>query len=252
MPSIAIAHLLEEMVPPDAKVLSFSDVPEAYTSRKVLVAYEAAENNTLGEILNAPLTAGMQPRMRLSYRFSEQKLRKIRVLQTAGRPGGEWTVNELRIRYKDEELARAPEWRIRAMPNPWDAVYAFDNSPATRWRSWQSIYPGMFLEVDLSRERLMDTVVLECSPEQGDIQLRIEAQTASGQWQAVPATFSSEEVQAPSWMRRAAIDELKAHGIDYLLVSDEDFGAEDYKRNLAVWGLTLRGMKGGTRLYGLN
>jgi hypothetical protein len=47
----------------------------------------------------------------------------------------------------------------------------------------------------------------------------------------------------------AAIAELKTRGIQYVLIHPGDFGADDFLRYPAAWGLRLAGEENGTRLY---
>jgi len=42
---------------------------------------------------------------------------------------------------------------------------------------------------------------------------------------------------------------MKARSIEWLVMSESDFGAADIHRNPAAWGLTLAGERGSTRLY---
>jgi hypothetical protein len=51
--------------------------------------------------------------------------------------------------------------------------------------------------------------------------------------------------------RRTAAVQVGRSGVDYLLVIDSDFGAEDLRANTAAWGLTLAGEYKDARLYRL-
>jgi hypothetical protein len=50
-------------------------------------------------------------------------------------------------------------------------------------------------------------------------------------------------------LRRAATAELKARGIQYVLIRPEDPAADDYFRYAAAWGLSLAGQNRGVHLY---
>src|SRR2546428_776755 len=54
----------------------------------------------------------------------------------------QWDVHEMRFYRAGVELPRRAEWRLRVSPKPWDVQFAFDNSPVTRWRSWEVASPG--------------------------------------------------------------------------------------------------------------
>ena len=53
----------------------------------------------------------------------------------------------------------------------------------------------------------------------------------------------------PPTLRRAAIRELQARGIGYVLVADSDFGARDFIERSALWGVVEVGQAAGRRLY---
>lgn len=248
-PGYGIARMIEQHVPEGDKVLAVTQVPESYTSRDILVAYQAAFNHTMGDILWTPLIDDVQPTWHLTFRFPAQRVRKLRVVQTAEGGPDLWSVSELRVFHGDRELPREPRWRLRAHPNPWDVQMAFDNSPATRWRSWQSLFPGMFIEIDFGRAETADRVVLECSHDQYKIRLKLERQDESGQWIAIADEPEANDRAAPLGLRRAAAEELKLRGIRYLLAYDFDFGAEDFRTKASLWGITFIAERNGARLY---
>jgi len=247
-----MARLIEEQVPPGSKVLSFNQLPEAYTSRKVLVVYAAAFNNRLGDILQTPLIPEFQPTWQHSFRFPAQPLAKIRVVQTAAGGPDLWSVSELRVFEGLRELPRSPIWRLRAWPDPWDVQSAFDNSPVTRWRSWQALFPGMFLEVDFGKPTTIDSVRLDCSGDQYLVRTKLEGQEPSGTWKTLADSPQQAELPPPPRLRRAAIEEVQARGINYLVIQDSDFGADDFRQKAALWGIRLVGERRGLRLYELN
>jgi hypothetical protein len=251
-PRYTLAQAIERQVPPDGKVFMYDQTPNAYTSRELVVGYESAFGNLLGDILLAPVALDEQPLWELEFRFPAQEMRKLRVAQTAAARAGEWSVREMRVFRGAEELARQPRWRVRARPNPWDAPLAFDNTLVTRWRSWQALFPAMYLEVDFGGTETVDAVRLECSPDQGDIRLRLEAELAPGRWRELSDSFLRSERHRPDRLRRAATAELKARGVDYLLLYDSDALAEQFWSRRKSWGLTLLERIRGARLYRLD
>jgi hypothetical protein len=199
--------------------------------------------------LLAPLLLDETPLWELQFRFPAQPVRKLRVVQTAGPAPGEWSVRELRVFRGREELPRAPHWRLRAHPNPWDVQLAFDNSLVTRWRSWQTLFPDMFLEVDFRGLQNLDTVRLECTPDQGPIRLRLDAETASGEWSTLAADYATLEQRPPGGLRRLASEEFKARGVNHLLLYDYEDLAKEFWNKRKRWGLTLLDHQRSARLY---
>ena len=243
----AHASLIERMVPPRAKVLSFEPVAEAYTSREVLVAYQSAFNEVARDILFSALNEEYAPRQQVEFQFQPQAFRRIRVIAASTKAGEPMCVHELRFFHGSTELPRAAAWRLRAEPNPWDVQMAFDNSPVTRWRSWQRSAAGMFVEADFGTEQPIERVRVERSGDQSGIELRLE-----GDGRPVAAGIDKKPVPAPPRLRRSATLELKARGIDYLLVRDGHEVAEDFWVNRAAWGITELGHAGAARLYRLD
>jgi hypothetical protein len=245
----ATARQIEEAVPPGEKILSFGNIPEAYTTREMLITYQSAFNEVLGDILWTPLAAHLQPTRQMRFRFPPQELRKLRVTQTAAGGAENWSVAELRLYGGGREVVRDAGWRLRAHPNPWDVQSAFDSSAVTRWSSWQPLFDGMFIEVDLGSAQRVEEVVLECSPDQPNIRVRLEGADANGNWKTISDAPAAKEVRPPIGMRRAATLEIKNAGVRFLLVHDHDYGRDDFYKRQREWGLTLAGDTEGKRLY---
>lgn len=231
-----VARLVEARVPPGARVFSFQPVAEAYTSREILVGFQAAENQVLRDILLTPLVREAAPVRRVVFQFPPRPLRFLRVVQDAASPSNSWSVTELRVYSAGRELERASRWRLRAAPNPWDVQMAFDNSPVTRWKSWEPARPGMFLEIDFGGQETAGTVAVEMPDDQGEMRLHLEADGSR-----MAARPVETRVPVPERLRRSAILELKEHRIGYLLVSSEDYGWLDFASRPAAWGITQVG-----------
>jgi hypothetical protein len=249
MPAYSVARMIETLTPAGAKVFAFSQVAEAYTTREVLIGYQGAVNLTVRDILWTPIVADFQPMWRHTFRLPAEPLRRVRVVQTADGSQDQWSVSELRVFLGDRELPRDPRWRLRAHPNPWGVQLAFDNSPVTRWRSWQRLSPGMFLEIDFGKPEAIDRVLVECSGDQHAIRLRLEGQAEAGAWKTLAETSEPSFAVPPKGMRRAAIEELRDRGIRYLLIDDTDFGADDFRIRAREWGIERIGERGAGKLY---
>jgi hypothetical protein len=50
-------------------------------------------------------------------------------------------------------------------------------------------------------------------------------------------------------LRQAATAEFKARGIRYLLVTDDNIGANDFRLYTKLWGMTCIAQQGTARLY---
>jgi len=185
----------------------------------------------------------MQPTRHLHFNFPARRVRRLRVSQTAANRPDHFAAHELRFFLLGRELPRAPQWRLRAWPNPWDVQYAFDASPVTRWSSWELLRPGMFIEVDFGGEQTIDRMVVETSIETA--QARMSLDIAPG--------VKPIEVEAPPplGLRREAIEVLRSKGVTHLLVTGGDFGSADYFEHREEWGLDVMGERPDVRLYAL-
>ena len=127
---------------------------------------------------------------------------------------------------------------------------AFDNSPVTRWRSWQTAAPGMFVEVDFGRPQPVDAAVIESTRQDSETKVKLEGMDPQGQW----TTLSSEPVPSSRPitvnLRLAASAELKARGIRYVMVEKNDLRSEDFQFHSKLWGMKCIGEVGTfARLY---
>jgi len=245
-----VCELIDRVTPPEATVLTFKGIPDAYTSRRILVDWESAANQVSARIFQSAATGMGAPNGRLSFAFPSRRLRAIRVRQTA--TGTDvWSINELRIYSMGQELPREPAWRLTAQPNSWSIQDAFDNSPVTFWRSSETIHPGMFVQVDFGTVRELDRVVLEGATDQYGVRLSLDGQNAAGVWRRLADRPVAGEGAPYLGFRRAAAEEMKRRGIDYILCFPDEAWAEDVRQNRDLWGFTEVGSAAGGRLYRL-
>ena len=234
-------RLIDNLVPPGEPVFSYAQMTDSYGSHEVLVSFQAGFNEILRDILWTPLFNSFQPTRILTFHFPPRDLRAIRVVQTEKAKDAQWGIAELRVFDGQNELPRAPEWRLTARPNPWDVQMAFDNSPVTRWRSWQVAEPGMFVQVDFGHAQKLDAVVVESSDEGYQTKVKLEGLDPQGKW----ATILNQPVETSSPtrvnLRLAAASELKARGIRYLLIEKTDFRSEDFQLYTKLWGMKCIG-----------
>ena len=253
VPYYDAVRMIESTTPQGSTVFTSEPIPEAYTSRRILVEYQATENQVTGRTFRMGARPEDAPTARLHFSFPRMRLRAIRVVQTsAGAPvAAPWRIHELRIFDGDRELPRLPEWRLRARPYAWGIQNAFDNSPVTFWISGDRSRPGMFVQVDFGREENADALDIETIPDHWQAALTLEGKTVSGEWNAIASVPTYKEEARPLGLRRAVGGELKRRGIDYLLLFDKNAGADDLRRNTEQWGVRLVGTAKGARLYQL-
>jgi len=244
-----VDRLIERVTAPGSTIFTFTPIPEAYTSRRILVAYQSAENKVSGALLWTPLVPEFAPTWRLRFPFPRQPLLALRVVQTASGSRDLWNIHEFRIWDGASELARAARWRIAAHPYPWGIQQAFDNSLLTFWLCGEWIRPGQFVAVDFGAPENADAVVLETAPNQWGVKLKLEGRDPEGRWKLLSPAPQAGDAPRPLGLRRAAAEELKRRGIDYILMFDSDLGAGEIARTADAWGLRLAGEYRQAKLY---
>ena len=177
---------------------------------------------------------------------------RLRVLQTAQAKYGQmWDVDELRFYDHGAEVARKPgAWKVRAWPNSFEAQLAFDNSEATRWRTWETASPGDYLDVDFGEQTAVDEVRVETSNQSTwPMHLQVETINAQGRWQQITDQFEIQPHVFHGSIRRQATYEMHRRGVDYLLVMDNAWGADDFRDDPESWGLEVIGRSSHASLY---
>jgi hypothetical protein len=249
-PSFATARLIDKHVPEEQAVFTLNSVPDAYTHRQIRLSFQSASNELLLDMFQMGWIIGHQPIRAHIFRFPARTARRFRVVQTAEAAKGEmWNVHELRFLHKGVELPRVPAWRLHAWPMPWDVQLAFDNSPGTRWRSWETARPGMFIDVDFGRDEAVDEIRIETSSDSVSVRLSPEVSTGTDQWEALPAALESIDTMVTPSARKLATYEIHRRGVDYFLLNEDSFGADDVREDPESWGLREIARTPAARLY---
>jgi hypothetical protein len=245
-----VEQMIEGDTAPGSTVFLYRPIPEAYTSRRLLVGWQSTENQISGLILQTACNPQVEPTWRVRFTFPRQPLQAIRLVQTAAAENL-WNIHELRIFDGARERPRDPAWRLTADPYPWGIQDAFDNSLITMWRSGEALRPGMYVRVDFHRDEQADAVVMESASDQPGLRLKLEGQDSSGVWKPLDAAPRIYDAAAPLGLRRAAAHELKRRGIDYILTFEDEKETEDMRRNPELWGVRQVGQTKETRLFQL-
>ena len=251
LPDYQRGRVIEEKVPKGERVFAIDGIAgSAYLSHEVIDRFPSALGNTLWDILNTSWSPQNQPTRLLVFRFSGEAASRLRLLlNTAAAKGRFWNIQELRFFYHGFEVPRRSEWRLRAWPNPFEVQLAFDNSPVTRWRSWQTAAPGMYLDVDFGRIENVDEVRVETSVDSvwpADLAVQ---KFETGRWITLADRFEERQMKPQGSLRRAASYEFLARGIHYVVVGDQDIGAPEYYEDPAAWGFEVVARVQGATLF---
>ena len=244
-----IGRLLDTKVSPGEKVFAFQAFQQAYHSRQVIVEWQSALGVRLGEAFRAATNRGVFPTDLDQFSFPSVTAQRLRLTLISKSTAEDWTVSEFRVFAQGVELARAPEWRLRASPNPWDVGLALDNSPLTRWSTRQHPSQGDFLEVDFGKPITFDRVIAQCMSGEAALPVALQIDSTAGQWRTLDAQRQVTQAEVPARMRRAAMEEMERHGIRWLAIHDLDPGSHDLLMRQEQWGIEDAGASGRYRLY---
>ncbi len=245
-----VERMIESDTASGSAIFMYRPIPEAYTSRRLLVGWQSTPNQISGLILQTACDPQVEPTWRVRFAFPRQPLSGIRLVQTAT-ADSLWTIHELRVFDGARELPRDPAWRLTADPYPWGIQDAFDNSLITMWRSGESLRPGMSVRVDFHRSEQADAVLMESAPDQPGLRLKLEGLDASGVWKPLDDAPRIYDAAAPLGLRRAAAHELKGRGIDYILAFEDERETADLRSRPELWGVREVGRTKEARLYQL-
>ncbi len=236
------ARLIEERVPEAQPVFVFASgaVAQSYTTRPILVPWESALGETIGDcILDARNSADF-PRRRWTARFSIAKIRELVITQAGSTAGQDiWSINEILLWDRGRACPRAPGWHMDAFPNPWDIGLAFDGLEATRWRSWEWLRPGMWIGVRFDPPEELDHVEVLCNDGQWASRMAARALTTEGQWKAAEAT--GWHMDPPADLRQEAMADIKRAGVRYFAVPRQRWTGEPFRGDSQGWGVRVIG-----------
>jgi hypothetical protein len=252
-----MAQIIDKRLAAAGRIFCYNCPAQAYTLHDVSLYYATLESRALADMLWTPMETVRQPLKHITLSFAPLIVTRLRVTLPQSRPDEVWTVAEMRIRRDGREIPRSTEWKISASPDPWEAPFAFDNNPVSRWSAEQFGAKGAFLEAAFDAPVTVDSVVLECSEDDSE-QVTLQAALSSGPTGLnagalvpVNASVRAAKVDAPIGLRRSAIKMLERYGFEYLMMSNSSYYADDYKKYATFWGIRSIAESGDTTLYHL-
>lgn len=205
----------------DMRVLSFTDLPEAYFDAELLVSYQGLENQDLADAVLAPLKPSHLPDSAVRAVWPPRPVRGVRVEQARDHNASSWSASEVRVLSNGRPVRATPQWIARAQPLPWHAARLIDGNPFTKWTSRQPAASGMELEVRFDRSEVVDGLELVYPRGAAATQATLEfaALSAAGAWERVrPESFEFVGTEvAPGAAHVSAAALLRQHGIDYVV-----------------------------------
>ena len=233
----ALADTVNRAVPANKRIWSTLALAEAWTKPDVLVYYYSAECEAIHDVLMTALSEEMQPRLNLRFTFPLKIVERVRLLQK-NTSGAIWSISEMQFFLRGNTVLPAFE---ESSTFRWDVGLAFDNNPVTRWRTWEPMRAGMYLDTYFHRPEEVDRVEVHYSRDQGTVDMRLDGVT--------DATVERLELPVTDDLRRIATNTIKARGVDYLLIGGGHPAAADMRANPARWGLRVAGERDSDRIY---
>jgi hypothetical protein len=158
LPAYRVARLIEDNTHPGERIFSLVSVPAAYTDREILEFWHSAQAEQLSDTLRVAV-ARNAPMFDVRAEWAPREMWGLRIRMPQASPV-EWLIHEIELLAGDDEMLPRPQWQLRAKPNVWELPLAFDGSLATRWRTWEPIRAGMYVEADFDRAQTLSGAVL--------------------------------------------------------------------------------------------
>jgi hypothetical protein len=235
---------------PSETTFSLTAIPNAYAGRPIVDWWQSALADRAMDTLRLASVYSDVPFFDLRAEWPAEALNALRFRLTTPHPG-EWDLNEVRLFSGSDRVNTSPRWLLTAWPNPWEVPVAFDDNLASRWRTWEPMRPGMFVEVRFDHpERLTAAALASHSPIY-NVPVEFYGLGSNGAWKLLSA--HPERVLRPKEdLRRPAMRYLKSCGIDYILAPVSTAGVWQLGKILVEqhreWGLEDVGQRGPVHL----
>jgi hypothetical protein len=247
----AAARMIEAHTPPGARIFSFTAVANAYLDRDVRVFWQSAEADRLDDMFHLCASAPTDYFYTWRFAFSARPLRGVQFRIPTANPY-EWDVDEARFESNGEPVAPTPAWALHAKPNLWEAPLAFDGLNLTRWRTWEPVRRGMFVEVDFDRPYTVDAAVLLSHAPAVGVSVDCWGLDPDFHWAKLP-TPGVPTLRKPEVWRFPLARVLKHAGYRFVLAQLGDSGNGPVGQKILAdplqWNLTLEGQSQDTALF---
>jgi len=246
-----VARMIERATPPDSRTLALLTVANAYLDRDVTVTWQSAEGQRLLDSLRLASVDSGSFTYAWKASWPLESLRALRFRWPAA-SGGDFDIGEAQLFSAEYRVYASSQWSVAAWPNRWEGPLAFDGNLATRWRPWEPVRAGMYLEIDLDHPQLLSRAVVFTHSNVHQAPLEFYGQPANGGWRLLSNTPAAETLPRQD-LRLEATRALRRAGYRYLLAATGSGGNAPIG-NLLVghepeWGLERAGEAGSYYLF---
>jgi len=158
LPAYNMARMVQNNTVPGERIFSLVSVPTAYTDREVLEFWHSAQADQLSDTLRVAM-ARSDPLFEVRANWTPHPMWGLRIRMPQA-SAVEWLINEITLYSGEYPIFSSPQWQLRAWPNEWELPLAFDGNRATRWRTWEPIRAGIYVEADFDRAQSLSGAVM--------------------------------------------------------------------------------------------
>lgn len=228
LPAYHVAQLLKSNTAPGERTYSLITVPTAYTDREVLEYWHSAEAERLFDTLLLAIAQDFTL-FENKASWAPQAISALRIRMPKASPV-EWQIHDIMLFSNGHSIPSDARPYLRAWPNPWELPLAFDGNPATRWRTWEPLRAGMYVEADFEHPLVLDGAVVS-SPTPYD-SLPFDFYGRVGDRWHLLATRPTETAKPLGDVRMDATRSIRGAGFHYIL-------ADCGKDGLGVVGVAM-------------
>lgn len=245
-----IAKMLEHDTKPGARIFSLIAVATAYTDREVLQFWHSAQAEQITDTLRLVSIYRNEPFFEVRAAWPPQPIWGLRIRLPRAYPA-EWSIHDIMLFSGEYRIYNSPQWRLRAWPNVWEAPLAFDENEATRWRTWQPMRAGMYLQAEFDHGQMLSGAVMTSPTPMFHVPFEFYGRGREG-WRLL--TDRPEVVPRPlPDLRAAAAKAIRNAGFSYILAATGNEGnaplAAAMDGHAAEWGMEKAGYAGRVTLY---
>jgi hypothetical protein len=170
--------------------------------------------------------------------FTPTRVAELRIVQRGDSgPNTMWSINEIRLWNAQNEIIPRASWKLTAHPNRWDVPLLMDGLEVTRWRSWEALRRGMWIDVQLNPPEMIDRADIQYDNSQRESQMDTSVRDEEGLWRGTGP--SSWHVSQFPDLRRETARVLKQAGIQYLEVNRDAWNQKPFYGDFTGWGVHL-------------
>jgi len=242
------ARMIEDRTRPGERVFALIAVATAYTDREVLGAWQSAQADDLTDALGVALTKGPVIDVKAEWPSSALSGVRIRVPQAAP---VEWQIHDILLFSGEAPIASNPPWQLSGWPNEWELPLAFDGNRATRWRTWEPIRAGMYVEADFGHPLVLSGALMTSADPLPSVPFEFYGREGDG-WHLLSSRPVATE-RPMGDVRMEATQALLRAGFRYILAYNGE-GAKGaigsaMAGHEAEWGLQKAGETGPVLLF---